>query len=61
MAAIEISEITFSAITQWLELIDTMLVSKSMFSWMRIPMVTLQNSYDPWLTRHSKWLPLKPT
>ena len=39
---------------------DKILVSKSMFMWMRNPMITLKSPYDSWLTQNSKWLPSKP-
>ena len=42
MAAIKISVITFSKIDR-----DMILVSKPMSMWMRNPMITLKNPYNP--------------
>ena len=60
MAAIEISGIIFSPVTQFLGDRDKILVFKPIFMWMRNPMITLKSPYDSWLTQNSKWLPSKP-
>ena len=58
MAVVKISGITFSPIifaynsVSWIDR-DKIFVSNPMFMWMN-------NPYDPWLTRNSKWLPSKP-
>ena len=65
MAAIKISEIKFLPITQLLVLRQDFSVLSHVFMHEN-PMMTLKNPYDPlltrnsWLTRNSKWLPLKP-